>query len=165
MIALDKIQELSHSLREYQTRPVRFLELLEIENWQIKLYGISSKSDQFKPGLIDLSKRVFNKRIHDFPDNLTHYECGFGIIHEGNDGNYIVFCTWIEENMIDLIIYYSNPDNPLDFQPISPSSIVTCVWELEILYFEKKAWVDHILKKPGKIAFEKYLKSTFNIDV
>ncbi len=53
---------------------------------------------------------------------------------------------------------------PTEFAPVG-SGAAACVWELEVLKFERDSWVDAILKNPGNPRPARYLEARLNGDV
>ncbi len=146
----------------YKTRPIRFIQVAEKNDWRLKVYSISSKNGIVPQELIDSIWGAFDllpsPAISD-----TRYGIGCLILHEGNDGNYIVLNWWTGENMIASKILHSQGNGI--YHPIQ-EDIISCVWELEVLYFEKRSWTDNILKHGlNEENILKYLKDTLNTEV
>ena len=113
--------------------------------------------------IVDFSLKVFKDRIDSINNSFANYEIAFGMIHEGKDGTYVILGYWIEENMLDNVVFMIKPDSEKGYERLQPDTIVTCVWELEVMYFEKKMWIEHMLKERGNV--EGYLSKTINTDV
>lgn len=158
----------------YKPRPIRFLGVYthsDAENgtWQIKLYGISVRSD-FQPEdmteLIDHAKRnlpvwLVNSRNY----ALETYNIATLILHEGKEGYFAILNWWIDENMLQNHVYLSTFAKPGEFTLFSGGGIMTCVWELAVIWFERTAWVEHILKRASKPDVAGYLGKFFNDDI
>lgn len=151
------------NLQSYHSRPIRFVDRVLLDDWQIKLYWISWKGEKVNKELVERGIKIIHKRLKSVSNKFMHYNIGFGIIHEGKDGTYAIISYWIEENMLDHMVFMFDTNNQDGFKRLEPDSIVTCVWELEVLYYEKVAWIDHVLKKPADL--NAYLNSTVNVDI
>lgn len=147
----------------YKERFIRFVDLFQVEDWTVKLYWISYKNENHNDEWVKFSLSVFKDRINSISNSLTHYNLGVGMIHEGKDGTYVIFSYWVEENMIDHLVYMIDPLSEKGYKRIEPNTIVSCVWELEVLYFEKQQWIEHMLKGRGNT--NAYLSNTLTIDV
>lgn len=61
-------------------------------------------------------------------------------------------------------VYYSPTLNPLDFADLTETGLVSCVWELAIFAFERKAWIETILAAASP-SMEAYLERRLSADV
>jgi hypothetical protein len=152
---------------KYRKRPVRFLGIIEQDNWRLKLYSISVKSETVNPATIEAAKQQIpgwlnNAEIHAF-DN---YQIGTLILHEGKEGCFAIINWWVNENMLQQFVYFATYGNLSEFRLYSDKGVFTCVWEMAVLWFERNAWVEHVLARQGhKDALTNYLNEHFNKDV
>jgi len=146
----------------YNKRFIRFVENLNFVDWDIKLYWISWKNESPDAQTIEKSKGIIDDRLSKVSDAFTHYNIGFAMIHEGKDGTYVIVSYWIEENMLDHIVLLLDENQPNGYKRLEPNTIVTCVWELEVLYREKKFWIDHVLVEKD---LSKYINANFEADI
>ncbi len=149
----------------YKKRPIRFLGIYKYKNWKLKVYGISAKNEYPPDPLIEAAKSQLPDwltlaKAYDWPV----YDIGFVIIHGANDGNYVLVNWWLGENMLQHYIYFSTREKPDTFKLVSDKGLMGCVWELEVINFERIAWVEHILKKAANPDFERYLNEHSNTD-
>ncbi len=150
----------------YQTRPIRFIELNEHQDWMIKIYSISIKNERVSSTHIELAKQQLNewlKLSKNYP--LTTYRIATLIIHEGREGCFAILNWWIDDNMLQNHVFVATQDDPLHFKLFSDKRIITCVWELAVIWFERNAWVEHVLKQSDQPNFDAYLNSQLNADV
>lgn len=150
----------------YQTRPVRFLGLRQLYGWQIKLYSISARAEYVRPELVDEALRqlpVWLENHRNYP--LELYRLGTLILHEGRDGNFAILNWWIDENMLQNHVYFSPEEAPYQFSLLSDKGMMSCVWELAVLWFERNAWVEHVLQHPEQPRLEAYLAAGLNGDI
>lgn len=151
---------------EYKPRPIRFLEIYEIDGWQLKIYSISTKNELVGEQLIENSKKNISLWLKNSENyKLETYQIATLILHEGNEGNFAIINWWIDENMLQNHVYFSSFQNPYDFKNYSDKGIQTCVWELAVIWFERNAWVKHVLKKNKNPDFEAYLHEHMNENV
>lgn len=147
----------------YKARPIQFLQLHAQGDWKIKMYSISSKQPVVSSAHIERAKALLAEVLPSGASDAEQYGIAFSIIHEGNDGNYVLVSWWTGENMLRHYVYADTPDQPHVYKNFSQTTgIVSCVWELEILYFEKKAWSKTVLLNNEKPAFEEYLSLTYS---
>ncbi len=151
---------------EYKTRSTRFMGTISTNGWTIKVYGISIKNAPIPNELIEHAKPNLTKwleKSNDYP--LPTYKIATLIIHEGREGVFTLLNWWIDENMLQNHVYFSTYDKPEHFEYFSDRGIMCCVWELAVMWFERNAWIKHVLSKNSKPDFTAYLNETFNAEV
>lgn len=152
----------------YQTRPIRFLEILEHENWKIKLYSISVKSEKVSDFFVKQAKKQLSEWLAQstYYADLATYNIATLILHEGKEGCFAIINWWIDENMLQQFVYLASKENSDEFVLFSDKGIITCTWEMAVLWFERNAWVEKVLKQPNNPnAFDNYLQQHYNADI
>jgi hypothetical protein len=96
--------------------------------------------------------------------SLETYKVATLILHEGKEGCFAIINWWIDENMLQQFVYLTTNEQPSDFRLYSNNGIFTCVWEMAVLWFERNAWIEHVLKKAANPDFESYLNAQLNED-
>ncbi|MFT3908292.1 MAG: hypothetical protein QM737_02615 [Ferruginibacter sp.] len=148
----------------YKTRPVRFIDILKHDGWQIKLYSISIKNDIVDLQTIEYAKLQLTTWLRNsslYP--LPNYKVATLILHEGKEGCFAIINWWIDENMLQQFVYLATNDQPTQFNLYSDKGIITCVWEMAVLWFERNAWVETVLMHPGNPdAINNYLGKHLN---
>lgn len=148
----------------YFSRPIRFLEVYNHGQWKIKMYSISIHSGQINANHIHLAKQnlenwLSKSNIYE----LESYKVATLILHEGREGCFAIINWWIDENMLQHFVYIRNDDS--DFKIFSDNGIITCVWELAVLWHERNAWVKHVLIKNEAPDLDGYLNDQLNTDL
>lgn len=133
----------------YKPRPVRFLELWNPGNWQIKVYGIAYKRPFPAPELIEAAKNAAVSRLAAVPATMRHYNVGFLGVHHGRTANFVFLDWWADENELHNHVYVSPTDNPGRLNYVTPTGLAACVWDLAVISFERQAWVDTVLCNPN----------------
>lgn len=151
-------------MQAYKERPIRLTEVFKHKEWQIKLYSISIHNERVAEKNITLAK----SRLDEWLENskrydLEIYQIATLILHEGKEGCFAIICWWIDENMLQLFVYLK-PEGSEDFVLFSDKGMVSCVWEMAVLWHERNAWVKHILQSTHP-DFEAYLKDHINVNV
>jgi hypothetical protein len=149
----------------YNTRPIRFLEIYQWNDWKIKMYSISVRHTLVDAQNIETAKQLLTVWLEDsklYP--LEIYKVATLILHEGKEGCFAIINWWIDENMLQQFVYLATNEHPTEFTLYSNNGIFTCVWEMTVLWFERNAWVEHVLKKADNPDFEGYLKAQLNED-
>ena len=148
----------------YAKRSVRFLELYHYSDRHIKIYSISYSKEKVSTELVEYAK----KKIPEWAKNKIHSGCNVHkystlILHEGNGITFAVFNSWVDENVLQQFVYKVTDDKY--FELYSDKGIFCCVWELEIIMFERNAWVKYILSHPENPQIKEYLSAQLNGEV
>ena len=139
---------------------------IEVEGWQIKVYSISVKQLIVSDIFIETAKEKVREWLRNSDNNsLEKYNIATLILHEGKEGCFAIINWWIDENMLQQFVYLTTYDQPPEFKLYSDSGIITCVWELAVIWFERNAWVEHILSNPQQPNWQGYLSATLNTDI
>lgn len=150
----------------YKTRPVRFLEIHQQDNWKVKIYSISVKNKLVNVQFINSAKQQMGSWLSKATDySLDTYNAATLILHEGKEGCFAIINWWTDENMLQHYVYLAGNETPAVFKPFANNSIITCVWEMAVLWFERNAWVEHVLQKAEKPQMAAYLSAHLNADV
>ncbi|MBL0355910.1 MAG: hypothetical protein IPP72_03055 [Chitinophagaceae bacterium] len=152
-------------ISEYKIRPIRFLKIIEHDEWKVKLYSISCKSEKVSDESVfhavsNLSHWLVKSKIYP----LDTYKIATLIIHEWRGGCFAVINWWIDQNMLQQFVYLATNKKPTKFKLYSDRGIMTCVWELAVLWFERNAWVKHVLCKSENPDIDAYLIEQLNGD-
>ncbi|NNK80245.1 MAG: hypothetical protein HKO93_02020, partial [Flavobacteriales bacterium] len=94
--------------------------------------------------------------------NADHASVAFLIVHSGNEGVFSIINWWVGDNMLNTYIFFSPKDNSEKFELISGDGLSPCIWELEVIDFERKLWIEHILKRQDSPEIEAYLAKSYN---
>lgn len=150
----------------YQKRSIRFLEVYHVSNWSIKVYSISSKNDYVsKKYFYNAKKNIENWLEKATQTNFKTYNIATLILHECSLGCFAIINWWIDENMLQHYVYLNKNEQSEKFELFSVNGIVTCVWESAVIWFERNAWVKHILMKNENPDFESYLQEQLNDNI
>lgn len=148
----------------YQNRPIRFLELWQHGAWRLKVYGIASGRPAPRDKLITAAKAVAGKRLANVAASMQHYFVGFLGIHDGQSANFVFVDWWADENELHHHVYTSPCDEPARLTYATPTGLIACVWDLRLMAFERKAWLDTVLKRGSGADLNAYLERRLNED-
>lgn len=72
---------------------------------------------------------------------------GFVMLHYGADGLYLLVSEWHGGDMLRHNVFGVEPDGHgrARFVGLDPGDLTICVWELEIMRFERDAWVRTVM--------------------
>ena len=144
--------------KEYKPRMVKFENIVEVNNWKVKVYSITNKK-QFSAGDIlenaisETPKWLENAKILKVPN----YSIATLIVHEGIDGVWTLINWWIGGEIMQNFTYHTSLEKPNEFKPLPCDGSMACVWEMSVICHERKAWIKHILKNADTPNFDEYL--------
>ena len=114
---------------------------------RIKHYGIAVTGDAPRPELAGATRRAAEDAI---PDGAY----GFTIAHNAARAGLALAYWWANENEIHMRAFAAPLDDPGALEPADGTGMA-CVWELEVIEFERRAWLEDVLKDEDP---ERYLE-------
>lgn len=151
--------------RPYAKRRVRRLSLIKHGDWNLKVYSISIKNSLVSEELVEAVKIQLPQWLRHIDAFSPNDKIGALIIHEGQDGIYILLNWWTDENLMRNQVYFSTYQEPERFIDLSEKRVMACVWELAILWHERNSWVVNVLEKNDHPDLTGYLKHFLNDDI
>ncbi len=143
----------------FKPRPARFLGIEEFGEWRLKLYGLTAEHHRLLPELVDEAKKLARNTV---PRTLTNeYGIGFMGVHCGRDSNFVFIDWWSNENELHHHVFCSSLDKPLELKR-APEGLAACVWDLQVIWYERNMWVEHVLNNPRGPNVELYLKKVLD---
>jgi hypothetical protein len=118
----------------YEPRTIRFLG----RDGQLKHYGIALHDRSPRPALMAATRRAADDVV---PDGAF----GFTIAHDAATAGLGLVYWWANENEIHCRAFASPLDDPGDLEPADGTGLA-CVWEMEVIDFERRAWLEDVLK-------------------
>ena len=142
--------------RPYQPRPIRFHGLEELGDWRIKVYSIALRGRAERPELIratlDTARDVLP--VDAFADGRAG--AGFVIAHDASTTSILLIYWWQGTNELHHRIFVGPLDNLSVLDSVDPQP-VGCVWELEVIDFERRVWLRDVLANSDGADLELYL--------
>jgi hypothetical protein len=148
----------------YKPRHVRFIRREDVESWQLKLYGIAVNGEEPRPEFVEAVRDLAGAVLPQPPVADDRYGIGFAIAHDARSLGIALVYWWQSENELHQRIYVSSKDDARTFTPVA-NQPAGCVWELEVVDFERRVWIEDVLARPGGPDLEAYLKRSFARDV
>lgn len=143
------------TLEAYVDRPIAYYELIRVGEWQVKTYRIGDFAHK-------RSEEIFSQALDQLPlwlgkaenTGLPVYQIAFLIFHEGREGMWMLLNWWTGGEMLQTHVYFCGYPREARIQPASHEGGLICVWELEVVLHERKAWIKHALREaPDKDAY------------
>jgi hypothetical protein len=117
----------------YEPRQIAFLE----REGPLKHYGIGVRGEP-RRALVDATRRAALEVV---PDGAV----GFTIAHDAASAGLAIVYWWANENEIHQRVFAAPHDDPGALAPADGSGMA-CVWELEVIDFERRAWLEDVLQ-------------------
>jgi hypothetical protein len=150
---------------DYHPRRVHPLPLISVDDYRIKRYELSIpdaptngnghvSDDGWRSFLADCLPRNDDEREH---------RVGFAMVHYARDGSYLLISRWYGGNNLKHEAHTIRHDaKGMSLEPLIETRITACVWELEVMSFERDAWVRTAMAEKGSAAsLDSYLDTTF----
>jgi hypothetical protein len=147
----------------YAPRLTQSLGCREQADWMIKLIGMSATAEPPTEAEVDAAVEAATALLP--PADRTH-GMAFLIVHAGTEALWGILGWW------ELDILYlrtlradlgttasdSSPTPPPpSFTRVAPDGPTACVWELEAVDHERRAWIKHVLSHPDLPEYPSYL--------
>ena len=130
----------------YRPRDIRFIRREDIGNWRLKVYGIGTHAPDARPEFVDAT---LDKAREVLPADGG---AGFVIAHDAKAAGLALIYWWDNENEIHGRFFASPLDDPAALVPNDGTGLA-CVWEMEVLDFERRAWLEDVLKNDDVEAY------------
>ena len=134
-------------MRPYAPRRIRHHGVRTSDGWSLKLYSVVY--DRSRP----LDWDGFEPALRLAETSLPHPDpargrpgLGFLIAHQGLTGDYVVLAWWDRENEMPLRVWVRS--DRADWHAAADDESV-CVWDLEIVWAERGAWIECMLGAGG----------------
>lgn len=134
----------------FEPRPVRFLGIEAIHGYRLKCYSIVYGDAPFRREEFDGGMTLAVNALPSPAVTGGRPGVGFAILHQGRTGHYLILSWWDNENELPTRVFVRTDG---EWRPGREHESF-CVWDLEVMWRERKAYVGTLLA--GKSA-EAYL--------
>ena len=148
----------------YKPRHVRFIRREDVEGWRLKLYGIALNGKDPDPEFVEATRDLAASILPQPPSADSRYGVGLATAHDATSVYIALIYWWQSENELHQRIYVSPQTSPIAFEPVEQQP-AGCVWELEIVDFERRVWIEDVLANPEGPDVERYLERRVDSDV
>lgn len=150
----------------YSPRLVKALPPVEVSGRILKAYGMFAEPERSSslPAPEWLREQAATV-LSEHPQGGDH-PVGFLILHYGDEGDYLLVSQWYDANMLKHWVRGTTVDaeGNTTVAPLAQRDLIACVWELEVINFERDAWVNTVLAQ-GRLdqaSLDAYLATTFS---
>jgi hypothetical protein len=147
-------------LEPYTPRPIRPLDTWQLDGWTLKLYGISLAGRQPPASLIQSARPLAAATLPQPPVTANRYGIGFVGVHAGRGADFVFVDWWENENEIHHV-NFCGPSGEISRLEEARGAVM-CVWDLRVLEYERRAWIDCVLANPAGPDLPAYLARRLN---
>lgn len=138
----------------YTPRHVVAIDPMQQGDWTLKVYWISVEQAEADDSLVEPAVAT----AFDALEGAPGYGAGFLLVHRGEMATWVILWWWTEVDILRRRIWQFTEDG---FVEVSDQHYVACVWELSIVDWERKAWINHVLRHPKRPRPQGYLTSRY----
>lgn len=128
----------------YIARPIRYLGLAEPNGFRLKQYAILYGGGPFREDDFAAGMHLALEALPAPAVTTMRPGVGFAIAHQGNGADYVVLAWWDNENELPLRVFVRPQTAGGAWRPARGGESV-CVWDLEVIGFERRAYVQTLL--------------------
>jgi len=111
---------------------------------RVKHYGIALEGDPRR----ELAVATRRKAGESVPAGAY----GFTIAHDAKSAALAIVYWWANENELHARYFAAPLDEPGELEPLTEPGLA-CVWELEVIDFERRAWLEDVLIDGDRAAY------------
>jgi hypothetical protein len=148
----------------YQPRPVRFIRLERRGDWRLKVYGIAAPGRSPRPELVTAAVDLAAAVLPDPAVDEGRYGVGVVIAHDSATCCFALVYWWQSANELHQRVYAAPLGDPRALTKVADPA-AGCVFELAVLDFERRAWLEDVLANPSGPDIDRYLTRRLNADV
>jgi hypothetical protein len=131
-------------LEHFEPRRIGFHGLRSSGDWRLKLYSVAYGAapvdwDRFAPAIAMCEASLPEPAV-----SAERPGVGFMIAHQGKTANYMILAWWDNQNELPLRVFVSTDRRNESWRPAQGSESI-CVWDLEVLWGERQAYVATVL--------------------
>jgi hypothetical protein len=140
---------------------MRFLRREALDDWRLKLYGISAHGELPRDELVEATLEVAARVLPRPAVTDERVGVGFATAHDAISASIALVYWWQSENELHQRIYVGPRDDPRGMTQFADQP-VGCIWKLGIVDFESRAWREDVLANPNGPDLDRYLSRELN---
>ena len=138
----------------YVPRHVERLDAWSNDEWALKVYWMTV--DGAPPD--DLALNAARSGVWEALETKSGYGLGFVIVHRGQLADWIVLGWWTDGDILRRRVLTHEKGEITDR---SDEDFLGCVWELSVIDWERKAWINTILRHHESADPRDYLRAVY----
>jgi hypothetical protein len=138
----------------FEPRPIEFVGLRRHAGWTLKEYSITWGSGALQREEFEAGLRLLLAGLPEPAPEAGRPGLGFLIAHRGRGADYVVLAWWDRENELPLRVAVRDG---AAWRPARGGESA-CVWDLQVIGFERDAWVATVMAPSGADGAARYLQ-------
>ena len=143
-------------MHPYEPRPIRFHGLRTQAGWRVKLYTIVIGDSTLEWPAFEPAVELALGALPTPAVTAERPGAGYLILHQGRGMNYAVLGWWDCENEMPVRVFVARPEEGGVWR-LARGSESFCVWDLQVIWFEREAYVDTVMAPSGGGGVDEYL--------
>jgi hypothetical protein len=148
----------------YRPRPLRFIRYEQLGDWRLKVYGIALPGRSPRGALVEATVARAAEVLPQPARADGRFGVGFVIAHDSATVSIGLVYWWDGVNELHQRAYTGPLDAPRALAPLKHAA-AGCVWELGIIDFERRAWLEDVLANPAGPDLERYMQRQLDTEV
>ena len=141
----------------YTPRRARPRGLLRIDDWRVKLHGLSAvPGGDLEPAAQEGARKAAEEALPRPGTGGGRYGVGFAIVHRSTDAYSYVVGWWSHNCRLSTAAYSARFSEPTDIAR-APARQAGCVYELAVIDHERRAWTRTMLRAGAVGDVDRYL--------
>jgi hypothetical protein len=144
----------------FAPRRVRSHGTRETNGWRLKVYSISYDGGPPDWSVFTPALALVDAALPTPAQASGRAGLGFVIAHSGRGMWYTVLCWWDRENELPIRVWVAEQNDAAPTWRAARESESVCVWDLDVIWQERQAYVETILAEPNGAPDQAYLART-----
>jgi hypothetical protein len=149
----------------YRPRAIRCLDVAQLGDWRIKVYGVAYEGERPARALVDAALDVARATLPTPATSGERYGVGFLGAHQGRGSNFAFVDWWALENELHHHVWFSSLEAPGELRAQQPGDPIACAWDLSVIAHERAAWVEHVLARQDGPDLDAYVAAQLNAEI
>jgi len=141
----------------YHPRLGRFVSEEALGDWRLKLYGLAAPEKGVRDELLAATRELTASSL---PPLGEAHGAGFAIAHDATYPIALVY-WWQAINELHQRVFVGRPDDLTQMRPVELTP-TGCVWELGIVEFERRAWIEDVIGNEAGPDIARYMGRRFD---
>ena len=152
---MSAVENLAHA---YHQRRADFVSEERFGDWRMKLYGLAAPEKGVRQELLDITRRLAGESLPAVDE--AHHGAAFAIAHDATYPIALIY-WWQSENELHQRVFVGAPDDLSDMSAVALTP-TGCVWELGVVEFERRAWIEDVIGNAAGPDLDRYMSRRFD---
>jgi len=146
----------------YRPRPISFDGVRDLAGWRMKMYAITYGPEPLDRACYEQGLELARDTLPQRPIQADRPGVGFIIAHQGRGWHYLVLNWWAHENEYFNRVFVRPRAGDVPWRAATGGESA-CVWDLEVIWFERQAYVETVLSPLAGPDIEAYLAKRLEV--